>query len=62
MEFRDGIQTIGEGEMIVVPKGVEHNPHTLDNQECWVTPFEPIETLHTGGVPFEKANNNQKWM
>lgn len=60
MEFREGIETIKEGEMIVVPKGVEHNPHTLYGQECWVILFEPIETLHTGQVPFEKANNNQK--
>ncbi|HMR57776.1 MAG TPA: cupin domain-containing protein, partial [Cyclobacteriaceae bacterium] len=28
MDFRDRTETIHEGEMIVVPKGVEHNPRT----------------------------------
>ena len=26
MEFRDGLEVLGQGEMIVVPKGTEHRP------------------------------------
>jgi len=62
MEFRDKLEVLGPGDMIVVPKGVEHNPHTLNDEECWVVLFEPKETLHTGQTPFERANNNQTWI
>lgn len=30
IEFRDGVRRIGPGEMIVVPKGVEHRPFAED--------------------------------
>ena len=28
MEFRDRTEVLEEGDMIIVPKGVEHNPYT----------------------------------
>lgn len=62
MEFRDKTEVLNEGDMIVVPKGIEHNPHTLHNTECWVILFEPKATLHTGDTDFERANNNQEWI
>lgn len=62
MEFRDRIEVLNEGDMLIVPKGVEHNPHTLNNEECWVILFEPINTLHTGDTDFDRANNNQQWI
>ena|ERR1700694_4860815 len=48
MEFRDRSITLGEGELIVVPKGVEHRP--VAREEAWVMLFEPAATLHTGNV------------
>jgi len=48
IEFRDGVQEISEGDMIVVPKGVEHRPYA--EEECWIILFEPSQTKHTGGV------------
>ena len=62
MEFRDKTEVLNEGDVIIVPKGVEHNPHTLNDTECWVILFEPKETLHTGDTPFERANNDQQWL
>jgi mannose-6-phosphate isomerase-like protein (cupin superfamily) len=62
MEFRDRTEVIKEGEMIVVPKGVEHNPRTKDGEEVWVMLFEPAATLHTGAVQHERTHNNQEWV
>lgn len=46
MEFRDRTEEIGEGEFIIVPKGVEHRP--VAEQEVEVMLFEPASTLNTG--------------
>lgn len=62
MEFRDRTVVLEKGDVIVVPRGVEHNPHTLNNEECWVILFEPKATLHTGNTAFERANNDQQWI
>jgi mannose-6-phosphate isomerase-like protein (cupin superfamily) len=39
---------IEAGEMIVVPRGVEHRP--VADEECHVLLFEPATTLNTGNV------------
>ena len=36
MEFRDKTVTIGEGEFIIVPRGVEHLPNAKDEVCCFV--------------------------
>lgn len=55
LEFRgdDGEQSvwIEEGEMIVVPRGVEHRPFA--DEECEVLLFEPVSTLNTGNTENE---------
>ena len=48
MEFRDHQVEVGPGEIIVVPKGVEHRPVT--EEEVWILLFEPCDIHHTGGV------------
>jgi mannose-6-phosphate isomerase-like protein (cupin superfamily) len=53
MDFRDRQVWVEEGEMIVVPRGVEHNP--VAEEEVHVMLFEPAETLHTGNVHDEKT-------
>ncbi len=53
IEFRDKTVTIGEGEFIVVPRGVEHKP--VADEECWVMLFEPASTLNTGNVVNERT-------
>lgn len=62
MEFRDRTEVLEEGDMIVVPKGVEHNPYTKANEEVWVLLFEPASTLHTGDVEHERTHNDQQWI
>ena len=53
MEFRDKIVEIEPGEMIVVPRGVEHKPVAVE--EVHVMLFEPATTLNTGNVENERT-------
>ena len=54
MEFRDRTVELSEGEMIVVPKGVEHRPSA--EKECSVMLIEPTGLVNTGdGAPSEKS-------
>ncbi|MEM1330068.1 MAG: cupin domain-containing protein [Planctomycetota bacterium] len=53
MEFRDRRVEIGEGEFLVVPRGVEHRP--VAEREAEVILFEPMGTLNTGNVVTEKT-------
>jgi mannose-6-phosphate isomerase-like protein (cupin superfamily) len=46
LRFRDRDVTLGPGELLVVPKGVEHLPIAED--ECEVLLVEPAGTLNTG--------------
>lgn len=58
MQFRDRTETINEGEIIVVPKGVEHNPMTKNDEEVHVLLFEKLSTAHTGNVQHEKTQTH----
>ncbi len=55
MEFRDRTVRVGEGELIVVPRGVEHRP--VAAEEAHVLLFEPATTVNTGdaGGPLTKT-------
>jgi len=53
MQFRDRTETVKEGEMIVVPAGVEHCPNTPDGEETHIVVFEKLATKHTGDVDHE---------
>jgi len=48
MEFRDRTVDVEEGEMIVVPHGVEHRP--VADREAHVLLFEPASTVNTGSA------------
>ncbi len=51
MELRDKNIELNEGDMLVVPKGVEHRPNAAE--EVWVMLFEPAGTLNTGNTENE---------
>jgi mannose-6-phosphate isomerase-like protein (cupin superfamily) len=53
MEFRDRQVWVGEGEFLVVPRGVEHRP--VAEEEAHVLLFEPASTLNTGNVRTERT-------
>ena len=46
MQFRDKTVRIGEGEFLVVPRGVEHR--TAADEEAEVLIFEPSDVVNTG--------------
>jgi mannose-6-phosphate isomerase-like protein (cupin superfamily) len=62
MDFRDKTVELNEGEFLIVPKGVEHNPRTRDGEECWILLFEPKETAHTGAVEHERTVKVLDWI
>jgi mannose-6-phosphate isomerase-like protein (cupin superfamily) len=46
IDFRDGLVIIHEGELFVVPKGVEHRPRA--DKLCQVMVIEPRGVINTG--------------
>lgn len=64
MEFREGDPAVDstvwveEGEMIIVPRGVDHRP--VADDEAHVMLFEPATTLNTGNVENEFTVSNLK--
>lgn len=55
MHFRDRIETVREGEIIVVSKGVEHCPKTRAGEEVHLMLFEQLATQHTGDSQTDKT-------
>jgi mannose-6-phosphate isomerase-like protein (cupin superfamily) len=55
MHFRDRMELVNEGEVIVIPKGVEHCPKTKNGEEVHVLLFEKLSTAHTGNVVNERT-------
>jgi mannose-6-phosphate isomerase-like protein (cupin superfamily) len=53
IRFRDGDVELGEGEFLVVPRGVEHMP--VAEEEASVVLIEPKSTLNTGDVVNERT-------
>jgi mannose-6-phosphate isomerase-like protein (cupin superfamily) len=54
MEFRDGAVELSPGEMIVVPRGVEHRP--VADEEVEIVLFEPASTVNTGNAGGERTH------
>ena len=53
MEFRDRHVWLEEGELLIVPRGIEHRP--VAEAEAHVLLFEPATTLNTGNVRDERT-------
>lgn len=53
IELRDRTISLAEGELLVVPRGVEHRP--VAKGEAHVMLFEPAGTLNTGNVRNERT-------
>ena len=51
IDFEDGMRTLEAGDMLIIPRGVEHKP--IAEEEVWLMLFEPQETKHTGNVQHE---------
>jgi mannose-6-phosphate isomerase-like protein (cupin superfamily) len=53
MRFRDRSVPVGPGEMIVIPRGVEHAPYA--EIETQILLFEPAGTVNTGNIQSERT-------
>ncbi len=60
VDFRDRQVHVSKGQMLVVPKGVEHKTHADD--ECELIMFEPETTLNTGNVSGAMTVENLEWI
>ena len=62
IELRDGEIHLGEGEMFIVPKGVEHR--TLAAEETYIMMIEPKSTAHSGDVESDLTvpTEKQAWI
>lgn len=56
----DGQVELNEGELYVVPKGVEHKPTA--KEECWILLIEPAGTVNTGDAGGELTAENDQWI
>ena len=61
IKFRDGIVNLKQGEMFVVPKGVEHKP--VAQNEVKILIVEPRGVLNTGNLENnELTAKNNVWI
>ena len=60
MNFRDGALEVGRGEMIVVPRGVEHKPSSVSGYRSLL--IEPEGVPNTGSVASELTIKQTGWV
>lgn len=60
IDFRDRAMVLGEGEMYVVPKGVEHKPYADSEAELLL--IEPKGILNTGHAGGDRTQENDLWI
>ena len=53
--------SLNEGDMTVIPKGMDHRPRT-NGDEAWILMVEPPETLNTGQHNNEMSISNPDWI
>jgi mannose-6-phosphate isomerase-like protein (cupin superfamily) len=53
MQYLDRTVTVREGELVIVPRGVEHCPRA--DRETHVLLFEPAGTLNTGDASGDRT-------
>jgi len=53
IKLRDGDVVLDEGELYVVPRGVEHKP--VAEQEAHILLLEPVGTVNTGDAGGERT-------
>jgi mannose-6-phosphate isomerase-like protein (cupin superfamily) len=60
MDFRDGTVDLKAGEMIVIPRGVEHRPSSAVGYKALL--IEPEGVPNTGGVQSDLAVRKPEWV
>ncbi len=60
MDLRDRRLQLGQGEMVVIPKGVEHKPSCTE--ECKLMLIEPAGTINTGDAGGDLTDMELEWI
>ncbi len=60
IRLRDGEITLEEGELVVIPRGVDHLP--VAEEEVLVLLLEPKTTRNTGNVENERTVHGNEWI
>ena len=60
IEFKDETVILREGEIFVVPKGVEHKPYA--EEECKIMIVEPRGVINTGEAESNLKASNDVWI
>lgn len=60
MHFRDRMVELKSGEMIVIPKGVEHKPASIEGYKAIL--IEPEDVPNTGDAKSEMTINKIEWI
>ena len=60
IDLRDKTLHLTKGEMVVIPKGVEHKPYA--EKECKVLLIEPAGTLNTGNAGGPMTKTDLEWI
>jgi mannose-6-phosphate isomerase-like protein (cupin superfamily) len=60
MNFRDRVLELNAGEMIVIPKGLEHKPASEDGYEALL--IEPEDVPNTGDTESEMTIQKIDWI
>lgn len=60
MKLKEGDVRISEGELIIIPRGVEHCP--VAEEEAQILLFEPKSTLNTGNLRNERTLEKLGWV
>ena len=61
MDFRDKTTETKQGEILIIPRCVEHRPRT-HGEEVWIMLIEPKETKNTGDVEHERTVQELVWI
>jgi mannose-6-phosphate isomerase-like protein (cupin superfamily) len=61
MDFHDKTVEVKTGEILIVPKGVEHRPRT-NGEDVYIMLIEPKETKHTGEAITERTVTELEWV
>jgi mannose-6-phosphate isomerase-like protein (cupin superfamily) len=60
IHFRNGKVKLNNGDMFVVPKGLEHRP--IAEGECHILLIEPAGTINTGKIMNELTAQDNVWI
>jgi mannose-6-phosphate isomerase-like protein (cupin superfamily) len=60
IDLRDETLSLTKGEMVVIPKGIEHKPSC--REECKILLIEPAGTLNTGNAGGDLTDTDIEWV